>query len=179
MKRMDTSEELGVGEIEDIEVVRPRSTLMVSHVYACFCGFASVMYGMKLREMESLAPHTISGCTVLWLNNIDTPDDHSFAAYIYAASNHWRVMTITPIGYGVVVPVRLEEYIPGDLFGTQIGAKFCEVILDERRIDPTGTYHGGSDSRSKRFNVYYKEATGVRYISRAILMDLEPGTMDS
>ena len=147
MKRMDTSEELGVGEIEDIEVVRPRSTLMVSHLYACLFGFASVMYGMKLRDMESLAPHTISGCTVLWLNNIDTPDDNSFAAYIYAASNHWRVMTITPIGYGVVVPVRLEEYIPGDLFGTQIGAKFCEVILDEHSIDSTDSRYISHDIR--------------------------------
>merc|ERR1711968_376368 len=28
-------------------------------------------------------------------------------------------------------------------------------------------------------NVYYNEATGGRYVPRAILMDLEPGTMDS
>ena len=27
--------------------------------------------------------------------------------------------------------------------------------------------------------VYYNEATGGRYVPRAILMDLEPGTMDS
>ena len=28
-------------------------------------------------------------------------------------------------------------------------------------------------------NVYFNEATGGRYVPRAILMDLEPGTMDS
>ena len=27
--------------------------------------------------------------------------------------------------------------------------------------------------------MYYNEATGGRYVPRAILMDLEPGTMDS
>ena len=42
-----------------------------------------------------------------------------------------------------------------------------------------GTYHGNSDFQLKRINVYYNEATGGRYVPRAILMDLEPGTMDS
>jgi tubulin beta len=31
----------------------------------------------------------------------------------------------------------------------------------------------------ERINVYYNEATGGRYVPRAVLMDLEPGTMDS
>merc|ERR1712118_559056 len=60
-----------------------------------------------------------------------------------------------------------------------IGAKFWEVISDEHGVDPTGTYHGDSDLRLERINVYYNEATGGRYVPRAILMDLEPGTMDS
>ena len=33
--------------------------------------------------------------------------------------------------------------------------------------------------RLERINVYYNEATGGRYVPRAVLMDLEPGTMDS
>merc|ERR1712094_148638 len=52
-------------------------------------------------------------------------------------------------------------------------------ISDERGVDPTGTYHGDSDLQLERINVYYNEATGGRYVPRAILMDLEPGTMDS
>ena len=63
--------------------------------------------------------------------------------------------------------------------GNQIGAKFWEVISDEHGVDPTGTYHGDSDLQLERINVYYNEATGGRYVPRAILMDLEPGTMDS
>jgi hypothetical protein len=46
-------------------------------------------------------------------------------------------------------------------------------------VDPTGTYHGDSDLQLERINVYYNEATGGRYVPRAVLMDLEPGTMDS
>merc|ERR1711968_270574 len=67
----------------------------------------------------------------------------------------------------------------GGQCGNQIGAKFWEVISDEHGIDPTGTYHGDSDLQLERINVYYNEATGGRYVPRAILMDLEPGTMDS
>ena len=57
--------------------------------------------------------------------------------------------------------------------------KICEVLSDEHGIDPTGTYHGDSDLQLERINVYYNEATGGRYVPKAILMDLEPGTMDS
>uniref|UniRef100_A0A8C6TG69 Tubulin/FtsZ GTPase domain-containing protein n=1 Tax=Neogobius melanostomus TaxID=47308 RepID=A0A8C6TG69_9GOBI len=63
--------------------------------------------------------------------------------------------------------------------GNQIGAKFWEVISDEHGIDPTGTYHGESDLQLDRINVYYNEATGGKYVPRAVLVDLEPGTMDS
>ncbi|GFO08378.1 hypothetical protein PoB_003488300 [Plakobranchus ocellatus] len=63
--------------------------------------------------------------------------------------------------------------------GNQIGAKFWEVISDEHGVDPTGTYHGDSDLQLERINVYYNEATGGKYVPRAVLVDLEPGTMDS
>ncbi|KAK7799730.1 hypothetical protein U0070_010737 [Myodes glareolus] len=58
-------------------------------------------------------------------------------------------------------------------------AAFWEVISDEHGIDPTGTYHGDSDLQLERINVYYNEATGGKYVPRAVLVDLEPGTMDS
>jgi len=40
-------------------------------------------------------------------------------------------------------------------------------------------YEGNSDLQLERINVYFNEATGGRYVPRAVLMDLEPGTMDS
>ena len=75
--------------------------------------------------------------------------------------------------------MRELVHIQGGQCGNQIGAKFWEVIADEHGIDPTGTYHGDSDLQLERINVYFNEATGGRYVPRAILMDLEPGTMDS
>ncbi|XP_076715720.1 tubulin beta-4B chain-like [Callospermophilus lateralis] len=57
--------------------------------------------------------------------------------------------------------------------------KFWEVISDEHGIDPTGSYHGDSDLQLERINVYCNEAAGNKYVPRAILVDLEPGTMDS
>uniref|UniRef100_A0A2K6DRI3 Tubulin/FtsZ GTPase domain-containing protein n=1 Tax=Macaca nemestrina TaxID=9545 RepID=A0A2K6DRI3_MACNE len=53
------------------------------------------------------------------------------------------------------------------------------VISDEHDVDPTGTYHGDSNLQLDHISVYYNEATGGKYVPRAILVDLEPGTMDS
>ncbi|KAL0590953.1 Tubulin beta-2A chain [Plecturocebus cupreus] len=66
-----------------------------------------------------------------------------------------------------------------DQCGNQIGAKFWKVISDEHEIDPTGSYHGDSDLQLERINVHYNESAGNKYVPRAILVDLEPGTMDS
>ncbi|CAI8046867.1 Tubulin beta-1 chain [Geodia barretti] len=63
--------------------------------------------------------------------------------------------------------------------GNQIGSKFWEVISDEHGIDPTGKYAGDSDLQLERIDVYYNEASGGKYVPRGVLVDLEPGTMDS
>ncbi|KAH7864199.1 hypothetical protein Vadar_026922 [Vaccinium darrowii] len=42
-----------------------------------------------------------------------------------------------------------------------------------------GRYNGDSDLQLERVNVYYNEASCGRFVPRAVLMDLEPGTMDS
>ncbi|KAL6178231.1 hypothetical protein ACLB2K_049750 [Fragaria x ananassa] len=70
-------------------------------------------------------------------------------------------------------------HIQGGQCGNQIGSKFWEVVCDEHGIDPTGGYNGTTDIQLERVNVYYNEASGGRYVPRAVLMDLEPGTMDS
>ncbi|KAF6145654.1 hypothetical protein GIB67_000124 [Kingdonia uniflora] len=71
-------------------------------------------------------------------------------------------------------------HIQGGQCGNQIGAKFWEVICDEHGIDQTGRHRGDtSELQLERINVYYNEASGGRYVPRAVLMDLEPGTMDS
>jgi len=63
--------------------------------------------------------------------------------------------------------------------GNQIGTKFWQVISEEHGIDASGIYKGTDDLQIERINVYYNEANGGKYVPRAILVDLEPGTMDA
>ena len=81
----------------------------------------------------------------------------------------------------VVISITMREIVcvQGGQCGNQIGSKFWEVLSDEHGVDPSGTYQGDSDLQLERINVYFNEATGGRYVPRAVLMDLEPGTMDS
>ncbi|KAB0382690.1 hypothetical protein FD755_004607 [Muntiacus reevesi] len=60
-----------------------------------------------------------------------------------------------------------------------LSLQFWEVISDEHGIDPSGNYVGDSDLQLERISVYYNEASSHKYVPRAILVDLEPGTMDS
>ncbi|RRT85981.1 hypothetical protein GW17_00020112 [Ensete ventricosum] len=70
-------------------------------------------------------------------------------------------------------------HIQGGQCGNQIGAKFWEVVCTEHGIDATGRYGGDNELQLERVNVYYNEASCGRFVPRAVLMDLEPGTMDS
>ena len=54
-----------------------------------------------------------------------------------------------------------------------------EIVSKAHGIDTTGTNHGDWDFQLERINTYCNEAIGGRYVPRAILMDLGPGTMDS
>ena len=61
-------------------------------------------------------------------------------------------------------------------------------------IDPTGSYSGTSELQLERIDVYFNETQGLspeekakgsklvsggKFVPRAVLVDLEPGTMDS
>jgi len=63
--------------------------------------------------------------------------------------------------------------------GNQIGAKFWQVISEEHGIDGNGNYKGTDEQQLERINVYFNEAGSGKYVPRAILVDLEPGTMDA
>ena len=52
------------------------------------------------------------------------------------------------------------------------------MVSEEHGIDPTRRYQGTSNLQLERVNVYYNEASCGRFVPRAMLMDLEPGTMD-
>merc|ERR1711868_174112 len=93
-------------------------------------------------------------------------------------------------------PITMREivHLQAGQCGNQIGAKFWEIISDEHGIDPTGAYTGTSELQMERIEVYYNQAMGLspeekakgskltsggKFVPRAILVDLEPGTMDS
>ena len=58
-------------------------------------------------------------------------------------------------------------------------AKFWETVSDEHGIERDGVYKGTNELQLERINVYYNEVGSNKYVPRAILVDLEPGTMDS
>uniref|UniRef100_A0A674GV09 Tubulin beta chain n=1 Tax=Taeniopygia guttata TaxID=59729 RepID=A0A674GV09_TAEGU len=75
--------------------------------------------------------------------------------------------------------MREIVHIQAGQCGNQIGTKFWEVISDEHGIDPAGGYVGDSALQLERINVYYNESSSHKFVPRAVLLDLEPGTMDS
>ncbi|CAJ1936511.1 unnamed protein product [Cylindrotheca closterium] len=75
--------------------------------------------------------------------------------------------------------MREIVHIQAGQCGNQIGAKFWEVMAGEHGIDPSGKYEGDNENQLKRIGVYFSEGQEGRYVPRAILTDLEPGTMDS
>merc|ERR1712060_350414 len=77
------------------------------------------------------------------------------------------------------IKMREIVHLQAGQCGNQIGQKFWEVISDEHGIQPDGSYAGELPQQLERINVYYNEAMGGKYVPRAVLVDLEPGTMDS
>jgi len=69
-------------------------------------------------------------------------------------------------------------HIQGGQCGNQIGIKFWQVISEEHGVGTKGEWIGDSDKQKERIDVYYSESSTSRYVPRAILMDLEPGTMN-
>jgi len=73
--------------------------------------------------------------------------------------------------------MREIVHIQAGQCGNQIGAKFWESMAAEHGIDPQGEYVGDNHLQLERINVYFNNGKDGRYVPRAILTDLEPGTM--
>jgi tubulin beta len=52
-----------------------------------------------------------------------------------------------------------------------------EVVCDEHGFGGSGEYCGNNDGHLDRINVFYHEASGGKYVTRAKLVDLEPGVI--
>ena len=79
--------------------------------------------------------------------------------------------------------MREIVHIQAGQCGNQIGSKFWEIITDEHGLDSQGVPEKDQNEiQAERLDVYYTETDvhhGSRYIPRAVLVDLEPGTMDA
>jgi tubulin beta len=53
------------------------------------------------------------------------------------------------------------------------------VLCDEHGIVGDGVYCGDNDAQLDRNNMFYHEASGGKYVSRAVFFDLEPGVIDA
>ena len=78
----------------------------------------------------------------------------------------------------------MEAIAPRDGFINSLAvflstSPFLQVMSAEHGISNEGQYEGDNDNQLKRISVYFNEGMGGRYVPRAILTDLEPGTMDS
>ena len=62
---------------------------------------------------------------------------------------------------------------------SRVGEKFWEVVSAEHGIERDGLYKGTNDLQLERISVYYNETGANKYVPRAVLIDLEPGTMDA
>ncbi|KAF3987095.1 hypothetical protein FT663_04604 [Candidozyma haemuli var. vulneris] len=60
-----------------------------------------------------------------------------------------------------------------------IGAAFWETICGEHGLDNNGNYHGDDGIQKAKLDVYFNEASSGKYVPRAVLVDLEPGTIDA
>jgi len=62
--------------------------------------------------------------------------------------------------------------------GNQIGNRFWQTVIGEHNLDGTGHYKGDNPSLDLDKVSVYMRTAGERYVPRACLIDLEPGTVD-
>ncbi len=68
---------------------------------------------------------------------------------------------------------------PSNTFHFRFVPLFTQTMATEHGLLEDGTYGGDNSIQLERINVYFNEGQGGRYVPRAVLTDLEPGTMDA
>jgi len=62
--------------------------------------------------------------------------------------------------------------------GNQIGNRFWQTVIGEHNLDGSGKYTGDNAAEDLDKVSVYMRSAGERYVPRACLVDLEPGTVD-
>jgi tubulin beta len=63
--------------------------------------------------------------------------------------------------------------------GNQMGTDYWKEVCDEHGFGGDCEYCVDNDAQLGRINVFYHEATGGKYVPRAVIFDLEPGVIDA
>ncbi|MCJ1394039.1 Tubulin beta chain (Beta tubulin) [Xylographa bjoerkii] len=132
------------------------------YIAAAICMW--VLRGWKIGQLEQLATEKGEGLETTDPLQIEPEDDLPPGRSQHKASNLFR---------------RMIVHLQTGQCGNQIGAAFWQTISGEHGLDGSGIYNGTSDLQLQRMNVYFNEASGNKYVPRAVLVDLEPGTMDA
>jgi tubulin beta len=61
--------------------------------------------------------------------------------------------------------------------GYQIGTKFWKLFCDESGFGGDGEYCGDNEAQLGRIDVFYHEASGVKYVPRTVLFSLVRDTL--
>ena len=62
---------------------------------------------------------------------------------------------------------------------TKLVTKFWELVATEHGVSHDGSYAGTNDEQLSQIGVYFSESNNGKYIPRACLFDLEPGTIEA
>lgn len=63
--------------------------------------------------------------------------------------------------------------------GNNMGAKYWELIASEHGLNEAGDYKGDSDVQLNKIDICFRETSGGRFIPRAVLIDLDPTSVNS
>ncbi|KAF5347803.1 hypothetical protein D9756_010271 [Leucocoprinus leucothites] len=133
------------------------------------CGTGNMQCCNSLERSDGSLVGTILGLLGVVLQGVE-------ALVTRAMPSRFVARTIT---FMVLLQLAASQSTSTCRCGNQIGAKFWEVVSDEHGIERDGLYKGNNDLQLERISVYYNEIGANKYVPRAVLVDLEPGTMDS
>ncbi|KAF7131364.1 hypothetical protein CNMCM5793_004535 [Aspergillus hiratsukae] len=102
-------------------------------------------------------------------------DDEDVRKYLRAEILHSESTLL--VSHSEEIQNSITEIVDGMFLLAQL--HFEETISNEHGIDGNGRYNGTSDLQLERMNVYFNEVNASTYVPRAVLVDLEPGTMDA
>ncbi|KAE8709887.1 Tubulin beta-2 chain [Hibiscus syriacus] len=156
----------------------------------CVVGYADSDYADDLDKRRSTTGYlfTLAKAPEVWLNglmeDLGVVQSHislycDSQSAIHLAKNQVYHSRTKHIDVSQTQTMREILHVQGGQWETKSAPSFGKSSAASITGMYQGQGDGSSDLQLERINVYYNEASGGRYVPRAVIMDLEPGTMDS